>query len=91
MAEAVEIAEKHIENIIREAKNCNKFAYLAHPRIITKMKGGRQVVELHVITGKGLNSANKKSVLKPAIQDLCNRLQLGYDTTEGGVLIRIPV
>ncbi len=49
------------------------------------------ITELHVITGKGLNSVNKKGVLKPVIQELCDSRNLNYDGTEGGILIRIPV
>jgi DNA-nicking Smr family endonuclease len=59
--------------------------------VVTKTKAGRPIVELHIITGKGLNSARKKSVLKPAIQELCKRLDLAYENTEGGVIIRIPI
>ena len=84
VAEAVETAEKYIRQLAKEAQN-------AHPRVTTKLKNGRSFVELHIITGKGLNSARKKSVLKPAIQEMCQRLDLSYDNTEGGVLVRIPL
>lgn len=84
MAEAVEIAEKYINQLAKEARN-------VHPKVATKMRNGRPLVELHIITGKGLNSARKKSVLKPAIQEMCDRLDLSYENTEGGVLVRIPL
>ena len=64
---------------------------VAHPKITTKVKNGKPIVELHIITGKGLHSARKKSVLKPAIQEMCQHLNLSYDNTEGGVLVRIPL
>lgn len=91
MAEAVEIAEKYINQLAKEARNGNSMLNIVHPKVATKMRNGRPLVELHIITGKGLNSARKKSVLKPAIQEMCDRLDLSYENTEGGVLVRIPL
>jgi NAD(P)H-flavin reductase len=62
-------------------------------KIIKKMYGKR-IVQLHIITGKG-NKSKNKFVLKPTIQELCqklcNEMDLDWKNTEGGVLIDIAV
>jgi hypothetical protein len=62
-------------------------------KIIKKMYGKR-IVQLHIITGKG-NKSKNKCVLKPTIQELCqklcNEMDLDWKNTEGGVLIDIAV
>lgn len=53
----------------------------------------RRADHLHVIVGKGIHSVNHIQKLKPAIEDLCRRHQLEFNTehNEGRIFVRIPV
>ena len=54
-------------------------ANIGNEKIRTKMAGGRRTACLTVMTGKGLHSKGRKSVLKPAVIEWCEDSKLNYE------------
>ncbi len=64
---------------------------IGNERIKTRKVQGRQIAVLTVQTGKGLHSKDRMSVLKPIVQNWCDRSGMGYVINVDNIEVYIPM
>ena len=66
-------------------------ANMGNEKIKSRVNAGRRMACLTVMTGKGLHSKGRKSVLKPAVVEWCEDNKISYEEAEDHVKVYVVI
>lgn len=64
---------------------------LSNEKVRVRVTGGRRTVCVTVMTGKGIHSRGRKSILKPTVTEWCDENRIRYEEESDHVKVYITV